>query len=299
MTVESTNRLAEVDDVWTVRQVLGWTIAHLKKHGSQSPRLDSEVLLAYARGCQRIELYTHFDDSLTNDERTVMRQLVQRRAQAEPVAYLVGHREFFGLDFRVTPNVLIPRPETETLVMEVLQIVEDFPEPRILDVGTGSGCVAISIAVNQPRAQVTASDVSKAALQVARKNADGHAVAERIQFLLGDLFAPMTSDQQFHIVASNPPYVTESEIGTLPADIRLHEPRPALDGGSDGLVVLRRLIEQAPTHLIDSGYLIFEISDGQGTRVCDLLNANGSYTDIEVVKDLAGQSRVVRALKVS
>ena len=156
---------------WTVRRILDWTTAHLKQHGSDTPRLDAEILLAHARACRRIELYTHFDEPLTDAQRAVMRDLAKRRAKSEPVAYLVGHREFFSLDFRVTPDVLIPRPDTETLVVELIDAAKPLESPRILDIGTGSGCIAVAAAVNLPKAQITATDLSEAALAIARENA--------------------------------------------------------------------------------------------------------------------------------
>jgi release factor glutamine methyltransferase len=309
---------------WTVRRVIEWTTAHLQKHGSDTPRLDTEILLAYARGCRRIDLYTHFDDVLEEDERSVMRELVRRRAQAEPVAYLVGHREFFGLDFRVTPDVLVPRPDTETLVMELLEVArmrvqspsppgrgaggEGFAEAltpkaespgelRILDIGTGSGCIAVSAAVNLPAARVTAIDLSPAALEVARQNAELHHVSDRIRFLPGDLFAPLAAGEQFDIIACNPPYVTEGELAGLQSDVRLHEPRYALVGGADGLDVTRRLIAGTPPHLATGGHLLIEIAPEQAAPVRALLAAKGAYEEIEVVKDLPGRPRVVHARK--
>ena len=162
------------DGAWTVGKIIDWTTAHLRKHGSDSPRLEAEILLAHARRCPRIQLYVQYNELLTDDQRAVMRDLVRRRAQAEPVAYLVGRREFFALDFRVTPDVLIPRPETETLVLQLIAAVKSRPNPRILDVGTGSGCIAIAAAVNVPGALVTAIDISPRALDVARDNASRH-----------------------------------------------------------------------------------------------------------------------------
>ncbi len=214
-----------MNDEWTVRRIIDWTTAHLKKHGSETPRLDTEILLAHARGCRRIELYTRFDDVLSERERTAMRDLVRRRAQSEPVAYLVGHREFFGLDFRVTPAILIPRPDTETLVLELLDVAKPLAAPRILDVGTGSGCIAVAAAVNHPTAQVTATDVSDAALAVARENAQSHHVLDRIRFLPGDLFGPVGQNEPFDVVVSNPPYIAEHEKETLQNDVRRYEPR--------------------------------------------------------------------------
>jgi release factor glutamine methyltransferase len=290
-TAESSN------DVWTVRRILEWTTAHLKKHGSETPRLDAEILLAHSRKCARIELYTRFNEPLSDTERATMRELVRRRAQAEPVAYLVGHREFFSLDFRVTPDVLIPRPETESLVVELLSIIEGGEQPRIADIGTGSGCIAIATAANNARVEVAAVDISKPALAVARENAQTHSVAERIHFFQGDLFAPLSAEGAFDAIASNPPYVAEDEMPTLAADIRLHEPHLALSAGPDGLAVIRRLVADAPNHLKAGGWLLLEISPEQADAIRGLLESDGRYQSVAVVKDLAGNARVMRAAK--
>jgi len=297
--VEATRTNVASDEPWTVRRIIDWTTAHLQKHGSDTPRLDTEILLSHARGCKRIELYTRFDEALSEVERRVMRELVRRRARAEPVAYLVGHREFFGLEFRVTPDVLVPRPDTETLVMELLDLAKSTPEPRILDIGTGSGCIGIAIAVNNRQARLTATDVSAGALDIARENAESHDVSTRIRFLIGDVFAPLEPSEQFDLIVSNPPYVADHEMETLQADVRLHEPQLALSGGPDGLSVLRQLIENAPRHLADAGHLLVEISPEQAAHVCELLQFKGSYTEINSVKDLAGKVRVIRARKHS
>jgi release factor glutamine methyltransferase len=281
-------------DEWTVRRIIDWTTAHLKKHGSETPRLDTEILLAHARGCRRIELYTRFDDVLTEKERTTMRDLVRRRAQSEPVAYLVGHREFFGLDFRVTPAVLIPRPDTETLVVELLDVAKSLPAPRILDVGTGSGCIAIAAAVNQAAAQVTATDSSEGALSIARENAESHHVVDRVRFLSGDLFGPV-GNERFDIVASNPPYIADHEKETLMNDVRKYEPHSALFAGPTGLEILFRLISEAPNHLVSGGALMVEISPEQASTVMERMESTGRYSGIRVIKDLPGQARVVRA----
>lgn len=280
-----------------MKRILDWTIPHLKSQGSESPRLDAEILLAHARGCPRIQLYTNYDQPLTDTQRATMRDLVKRRAAAEPVAYLVGHREFFGLDFRVTKDVLIPRPDTETLVVDAIGTLKPEAAPRVLDVGTGSGCIAISLAVNCSNAEVTAIELSAAALNIAKANAETHNVARRIRWLCGDLFDPLTTDEQFDLIASNPPYIAAAEIETLSADVRLHEPRSALDGGPDGLDVIRRLIAGAPQHLVSQGRLLIEISGEQADAVTQLLALNGHYDDIVVLKDLAKQPRVVRAVR--
>jgi len=283
------------DGAWTVGKIIDWTTGHLRKHGSESPRLEAEILLAHARGCPRIQLYVQYNELLTDDQRTVMRDLVKRRAQAEPVAYLVGHREFFALDFRVTPDVLIPRPETETLVVQLIAAAKSRPNPRILDVGTGSGCIAVAAAVNVPGATVSAIDISPRALDVAKDNASRHAVAERIRFLEGDLFAPLSSEDQFDLVVSNPPYVADAEMATLPADIRLHEPQLALRAGPNGLDVVALLITAAPAHLAAGGALFIEISPEQASAVSSLIRESGQFEPPRTVKDSSGKERVVIA----
>lgn len=283
------------DQRWTVQRILDWTTDYLKKHGSETPRLDSEVLLAHARGCSRIELYTRFDEELTESERAVMRDLVRRRAAQEPVAYLVGRREFYGLEFRVDRNVLIPRPETETLVLELLDLAKPMPAPKILDVGTGSGCIAIATAVNHPGAVLTATETAEAALNVARDNAQRHNVADRIRFLHGDLLAPLPDGETFDFIVSNPPYVSEDEIERLSPTIRKHEPLSALAAGPDGLDVIRRLISEAPRRLSPGGRLLVEISPEQAQPARDLLTDSQAYDEIDVRGDLSGRPRVVRA----
>jgi len=282
-----------MSDEWTVRRIIDWTTAHLKKHGSETPRLDTEILLAQARGCRRIDLYTRIDDVLSERERTAMRDLVRRRAQSEPVAYLVGHREFFGLDFHVTPAVLIPRPDTETLVLELLDAAKPLASPRILDFGTGSGCIAIAAAVNLRSAQFTATDLSEASLAVARENAQSHHVLERIHFLCGNLFEPCGQDGPFDIVASNPPYIADREKETLQNDVRRYEPHAALFSGPTGLEILFQIVDQAASYLAAGGALLLEISPEQASAVAERMESTGYYEAIRVVKDLAAQARVV------
>lgn len=282
---------------WTVRRLMEVTTDFLKKQGSDSPRLDTEILLAHVRGCKRIELYTRFDEIVSDEQRDRFRELVRRRAKSEPVAYLVGHREFFGLEFTVTPDVLIPRPDTETLVVELLEAARPHEAPRIVDVGTGSGCIAVAAAVNCPQAQVTAIDLSEAALEAARGNAQRHGVADRIRFLQGDLFAPLPAGEQFEFVVSNPPYVAEGELDELQSEVRLHEPRSALVAGSDGLDVIRPLVAQAPQWLVPGGTLLFEISPEQSGPARELLEATGDYHDLRVIRDLSGRDRVVRGTR--
>jgi release factor glutamine methyltransferase len=288
---QPSERTAEV--AWTVAKIIDWTTGHLKKHGSESPRLEAEILLAHARNCPRIQLYVHYNELLSEGERALMRDLVRRRAQAEPVAYLVGHREFFGLDFHVTPDVLVPRPETETLVLELITVAKSLNRSAILDVGTGSGCIAIAAAVNLSGARVTATDISPAALAIARENAARHGVSDRIGFLQSDLLAGLAGDSQFDVIASNPPYVADNEIEKLPPDVRLHEPLSALRAGPKGLDVISRLIPAAVPHLGASGLLLIEIAPEQAGAVSELIAATGAFQPPRLLKDAAGDDRVI------
>ena len=282
-------------EAWTIQRVLEWTAQHLAKHGSESPRLDAEILLAHAKKCRRIQLYTNYDEVLSDAVRGQMRELVQRRARREPVAYLVGHREFFSLDFRVTPDVLIPRPDTETLVMEAIGVAKSLAAPAILDLCTGSGCIAVSLAKQLPMAALTAVDVSPAALAVARDNAEKHGVADRLSLLEGDLFQPLPAGKRFDVLASNPPYVSRGDLESLEDDVRKYEPRLALDGGQDGLDVIRPLIGEAPNRLQPGGWLFVELSPEQAPAVLQLAEQTGRYRSAEILKDLAGKPRVLKA----
>jgi release factor glutamine methyltransferase len=284
---------------WTIGRLLQWTTDYLKQHGAESPRLEAEVLLAHARGCSRVELYTSFGDPADEALRTKFRALVKRRAEGVPFAYLVGQREFYSLPFRVTPDVLIPRPETEFVVMTLLDLIKalgaiDRPID-VADVGTGSGVIGVSVARNAPRARVVASDVSPAALAVARDNARRLGVAERMEFFESDLFAAIGPERQFDFVASNPPYVTSEEFLALPKDVREHEPEIALVAGSSGTGVIERLIPQAAERLRRGGSLLLEISPMLQQRVETLLGSEERLDLGSTVKDLAGLPRVVQA----
>ncbi len=283
---------------WTVRRVLEWTIGYLKENGSESPRLEAEVLLAHACGWPRIHIYTHFEEVLDPAIRSRMRELVKRRAAREPVAYLVGYREFFSLRFEVGPGVFIPRPETETLVIESLEILKsmNLASARVLDLCTGSGAVGVSIAVNAPSATITSIDLHPEPVATASRNAERHHVSQRVRVIQGNLFEPLPPSTQFHVIACNPPYVTTGEIQGLAEDVRRFEPHSALDGGPDGLDPLRLITRQAPSRLESGGWLLFELSPEQGNEAIEILHSVG-LQNTSAVKDLAGQVRVVRGQK--
>ncbi len=283
------------DAPWTLARLLIWTTDYLKQHGSDSPRLEAEVLLAHARGCPRIQLYANFEEVAADALRTQFRELVKKRADGMPVAYLVGKREFFSLDFKVTPDVLIPRPETEHVVMAVLDRIKargDVPV-EVCDMCTGSGCIAVAIARHAPSARVTAVDVSAAAIAIASENAAAHGVADRMEFVESDLFAAIDDDRHFDLIAANPPYISSDDCDQLPHTIRDFEPRLAVDAGKEGMDVARRLIPQAARHLRPGGWLAMEISPIILREVHELVANNKAFESPEIIKDLAGHGRVV------
>ena len=288
---------------WTVGRLLSWTADYLKGHGSDSPRLDAEVLLAEVLACQRIQLYATFDEVPNEQQRTAFRELVRRRAEGTPVAYLVGRREFYSLPFRVTPDVLIPRPETELLVVTVLDLakqglgtsVPGQPTPIIADVGTGSGIIAICLAKNLPASRVTAIDVSPAALAIARENAKQHGVADLIEFIESDLFAAVPADRRFDFIVSNPPYVSAAEFESLAPDVRKFEPKSALLAGAKGTEVIERLLPQAAERLHPRGHFLTEISPMIHDAVCSLVKSDARFELGPTIKDIARLARVVQA----
>ncbi len=286
------------DPPWTVGRLLTWTAGWLGSRGSESPRLDAEVLLARVRGCPRIALYTAFDEPVPEPQRARFRELVRRRGAGEPVAYLVGSREFFSLPLVVNPSVLIPRPETEGLVVRVIDLcreaaaAESVEGLRILDVGTGSGAIAIAVAKHVPTARLTATDISAEAIEVARGNAERLGVADRIEFVIGDLVPP---GGPWDVVVSNPPYVREDEFDTLPTDVRLFEPRSALVSGPSGVEVVERLAAAAAGALVSGGRLIIEIGPAVAMAAEAVLAASGHLVPEPTLKDLAGLPRIVQA----
>ncbi len=283
-------------EAWTVGRLLTWTTEWLAGKGSDSPRLDAEVLLAHVRGCPRIALYTSFDETVDDAGRARFRELVRRRGDGEPVAYLVGSREFFSLPFSVTPAVLVPRPETEGLVVRALDLCRALAAPRIADVGTGSGAIVVALAKHLPRATFVATDVSAAALDVARGNAARHGVDGRITFVACDLLADAPGP--FDVVVSNPPYVREDEFESLPRDVRLHEPRGALVAGPTGLEVVERLVADAPRSLAPGGWLLVEIGPSTAAGAEEAIRRQPGLEPAPTLPDLAGHPRIVQARRV-
>lgn len=285
------------DEPWTIGRLLMWTVDYLKKHGAESPRLDAEVLLAKARDCKRIDLYAAYGEEASDELRSTFRDLVSRRAKGMPVAYLVGHKEFYSLDFEVTPDVLIPRPETEQVVVALLDFAKARGEEAlaVADVGTGSGILAVCAAKFLPQATVTAIDVSVAALAVARKNAERHGVAERIAFVESDLFAVMPEGEKFDAIVSNPPYISTAEMAELPADVKNYEPHVALEAGEKGTAVIEPLVAQAAERLHSGGLLLIEISPIIAGAVEQLVRDSGGFELLPTLHDGAGHARVIQA----
>lgn len=281
-------------EVWTISRVLRWASEDLARRGvTGSARLDAELLLGYATGLDRVRLIVDGARPLTADELTRFRELHARRRRAEPVAYILGEREFYGLRFSVNQHVLIPRPDTEILVNVALARTRDRDQfGRALDVCTGSGCVAIAFAKERPTWQVTGSDLSEPALEVARKNALKLGAVWNIDFRCSDLFAAIPSDQRFDLITANVPYIPDDEVPTLQADIKNHEPHLALCGGPDGLAILRRLVKAAPGWLAPGGVLALEVGAEQAERVAKGLAAYG-FADVERERDYGGIERVV------
>ncbi len=285
-------------DQWTIGRLLTWTTDYFKNSGIENPRLDAEVLLAEARECERIELYTSFDELANERTRVAFRELVRRRAEGMPVAYLVGRREFYAMTFFVTPEVLIPRPETEFVVIALLDLVkqqESHDAPlRIADVGTGSGILAVCAAKHIANSTLTAIDSSTGALAVAKRNAEHHQVADRIQLLEGDLLSDLPLASKFDFIVCNPPYVREAEFEKLSPEVKRYEPRSALVAGPRGTEVIERLLPQAAEHLEPGGWLIFEISPMIAQSVRSLIDEK-PWQSVAFHKDLAGHERVVSA----
>ena len=279
--------------VWTILEVLRWTIGRFTRHGVESARLDAELLATQAFGRTRVELYTHFDQPLGDPELSAYRALVQRRLDGESVAYILGRKEFWSLDLLVDARVLVPRPDTETLVEKALELLQgmsaDGRALRVADIGTGSGALALALKKERPSDEVFALDVSSEALAVAGENAVR--LGLDVTLVLGDLVEPLAHLAPFDLIASNPPYIPSRDIAGLSPEVR-REPHLALDGGEDGLALVRRLASDARRVLAPSGALVMEIGAGQAAKVMEILHSQG-YLSIGSRRDLAGIERVV------
>ena len=287
-------------DPWTILRLLQWTTEHLKKTGSPSPRLDAEVLLAHARGCERIALYTAFAEEPDETVKAKFREIVKRRAQGEPVAYLVGKKEFYSLQFQVSKDCLIPRGETEHVVVECIDrakailIREPAKRFNIVDVCTGSGCIAVSVAKHLSQCTITAIDLSPAAVAIAKANVEQHKMTDRVSVVESDLLASVPNDS-VDFVLSNPPYVSEAEYAKLDKTVREHEPRLALVAGVQGTEIIEQLASQAAEKLVKNGWFICELSPMIADQVESHMTSTNNWTNITIAKDLARLKRLVVA----
>lgn len=266
----------------------------LARAGVENPPLDAELLLAHALGVERGELFS-WSGSVGESQTEPFWALLDRRLRREPLAYILGRKEFFSLDFEVGPAVLIPRPETELLVEETLRLIAARPSPRVLDLGTGSGAIAIAVAACAERARVLATDVSSSALMLARRNAARHGCASRVEFAVSDLWEGLCACEcrpRFDVIVSNPPYVTDAELEALAPEVRDYEPSVALAGGADGLDLTRRIVAGARNFLLPAGALVVEAGAGQSGMVAELMRSFG-LARVLVKRDLAGVERAV------
>lgn len=283
---------------WTIIKILDWTKQYFADKGLENPRLDAEVLLCAVLQCQRIKLYVDFERPLTAVELATYKAYVQRRAQHEPLAYILGHREFMRNDFKVTEATLVPRPETELLVESLTKAapyLKPEGEVKILDIGTGSGAIIISLLDYLPKAKGVGVDISVEALIVAKENAETIGVKERCGFVRSDVFSRLPIEKKFDIIVSNPPYIPAADIATLAKDVQ-REPRSALDGGADGLDFYRRIIAEASEHMEEEGLLAFEVGIHQSEAVTQLCREAG-FVATAIRKDYAGIGRMVFAVK--
>ena len=276
----------------TLLEVLDRTTEYLGRQGIERPKFEAQLLLAHVLKTERLQLFMQFDRPLSEAELAELREPVRRRGQGEPYAYIVGTQEFWSLDFAVAPGVLIPRPDTETLVEQALKLLPEGEERFVADVCAGTGCVGIALAKERPELKVYATELSPAALELLRKNVAAHELQKRVAVLRGDLLSPIPQHRPIDVVVSNPPYIATGELAGLA--VSKFEPREALDGGRDGLAVYRRLVPEAARRARQA--VLMEIGHDQGSAVAALFEQCG-LSQVEVMKDLAGNDRVVKGLR--
>ena len=289
------------DSQWTILDLIKWTTTYFDSHQIDCPRLTVELLLAHVLGIERIDLYLRFDQPLSADELAHFKQLIKRRLNREPLAYILGRRDFWEMTVAVDQNVLIPRPETEFLVEAALNLIPESSNARrmrILELGTGSGAIILSLAAGRPGHLFYASDMDFNALKVARKNAGANQLAGHVGFFAANWFAPIQATAEFDLIVSNPPYIPANDIAGLAPEIYNYEPELALDGGADGLTEIRHIIESAPPHLSEGGRLLIEIGNGQSVAVQALIEAAQGLQLIRIIQDYGGYNRVVAAEKL-
>ncbi|MBI3754561.1 MAG: peptide chain release factor N(5)-glutamine methyltransferase [Deltaproteobacteria bacterium] len=299
----------------TIREILSWAEDCLTRYEVPDPKAEAEYLLAHALGCKRIELHLHCSGTLAFNEMQRLMDFVGRRIKREPSQYIIGEQEFWGLPFKVNKDVLIPRPETEILVEEAVEAVNckllnvncrkkqtnsisrftvHNSQFTILDLCTGSGCIAIALAKEIPDCKVYVTDISEMALNISRENAERHGVADRITFIQGSLFEPLKGSglkEKFDLIVSNPPYISKKMMNELQPEVKDYEPQAALYGGDDGLDFYRKIIADAPAYLAKGGYLMLEMGYGQAEKIKNLIEQSNVFEDITVIKDFAGIDR--------
>lgn len=280
------------DARWPIQELLKWAAEDFAARGIDTPRLDAELLLARALGCRRVDLYLRFDQCPDEPEREAFRELVKRRRGREPVAQILGSQPFHEIELAVEPGLFAPRPETELLVDEAIARLKTLGgEPTVLDLCTGTGAIALAMAQSIPVLRVWAVDLDPRAVAASSRNADRLRLSDRVTVLAGDLFAPADGLPPFDLIACNPPYVPTGDIASLMPEVRDHEPHLALDGGPDGLDLVRRLLLESPAHLRPGGWLLIEIGEGQAAAV--IAAAPPTLLHEFTRLDLAGVSRIV------
>jgi release factor glutamine methyltransferase len=298
---EASNTSASGSTTWTVGKVMAFCRSHFEKHQIESPRLFAELILSHVLSIPRINVYADVHRVMADAELAKTRDLVKRACQHEPIQYLTGKAPFFGHEFVVTPDVLIPRGDTETLVEQALLHLKSLAitdSPRVLDLCTGSGCVGLSIARQVKNAQLCLSDLSAKAIEVAKLNATQLKLQDRVQWFVGDLFEPLhqrVDASKFHLITANPPYIPTAHVQQLDANVRDYEPRIALDGGPDGLLFYRRLVADTQKFLTPGGRLVVEIGFDQGDAVTQLFEHSDGWADVKLTHDLHKNPRVVGA----
>ncbi len=282
---------------WTILRMILWSAEYLTEKGVEAGRLDAEWLLSTALGVDRLQLYLQYDRPLSPEEREAFKPLLRRRASREPLQYIIGRAAFRQLELKTDPRVLIPRPETEVLVQEVLDWVSAAGKSfgRVWEMGTGTGAVALSLAVEGACTTIVATDSSPDALSVAADNAERYDVSGLLEFREGSLFEPLEEGEEFDVIVSNPPYIAEGEKGELQPEVRDWEPPEALFAGEDGLDVIRQLVAGAPEHLLAGGFLALECGLGQAERIATDLNGTGAFAAVRIRPDLTGRPRFVIA----
>jgi len=287
------------EEPWTILKILHWTTDYFKKNKVVEPRTSAEVLLAHLLSEDRLFLYLNYDRPMETEELATFRTFVKRRLEGEPNQYITGMQEFWSLPFRVNPDVLIPRPETEVLLETVLEFLgSPETEVRVLDLGTGSGAIAVALAREFDLIKIVATDSSMAAVKLAQENASLNQVESKIHFVCVDMFSAFSSvSRKFAVVATNPPYVSHTEFSELPREIRDYEPRHALNGGPDGLAAIKHIIKEAPAVLSQGGALIMEMGGDQTESVSALVRDSQRYERYQIIKDYSGLDRVLLAVK--